>query len=266
VSSVTTANTATVSTTTQAACDQDFPDLDNTIDDVTPVKSAVLTRKQQRRVSFATPLTTVKIFDSLQAPSAIGQWTLQPLNFFNQSHLTLTPLRAHVHRQHVKLISVDMQAGGLVVGRIAVLNISVEKLVGVHWTANQWRSTNTIDCRYESSPLPDIDVFVFSLPIIQFDAWLDGSECVLWMAIRYATDGAVYWDNHHGQNYGLRLRDVSDAMDHKDQDDWMRCAKNDLASFSTATWRDRYDIDATLGAFKSTYISYPPFGVFSLAV
>lgn len=88
-------------------------------------------------------------------------------------------------------------------GIVLVKNYSFSKQVFIRYTTNDWGTYKEIGCNYLMSSQGDhSDKFNFTL-YIEPSTFANCASSRLFFAIRYETNGEVYWDNNGGKDYCL---------------------------------------------------------------
>jgi hypothetical protein len=89
-----------------------------------------------------------------------------------------------------------------IVGNILVKNLSYSKQVILWYTIDDWKNVLKLDCNFETSVSAGIDRFVFKI---------DKSTTSIHkmdFCIKYIVNNTEYWDNNHGRNYQVNLKDL----------------------------------------------------------
>uniref|UniRef100_UPI003AABCB6F protein phosphatase 1 regulatory subunit 3C-B-like n=1 Tax=Centroberyx gerrardi TaxID=166262 RepID=UPI003AABCB6F len=123
---------------------------------------------------------------------------------FTQPGADYLELRNRLKAQQVCLESCSVQEHSLS-GTVQVRNISFEKSVSVRITFDSWRSFQDVPCRHLNNVYgcPDTDTFSFTIPVPEV---LEPSERVEF-CLQYEARDQTFWDNNHGNNYGLLASD-----------------------------------------------------------
>lgn len=88
-----------------------------------------------------------------------------------------------------------------ILGLIRVKNIALKKEITVRYTSNNWKTHRDIWADYVSSSADkSTDKFTFRISIY---SWLFEDKCDVEFALCYKVNGAEYWDNNDGVNYGI---------------------------------------------------------------
>ncbi|KAJ5899636.1 hypothetical protein N7495_004380 [Penicillium taxi] len=128
------------------------------------------------------------------APS--WEWELRLCNF---------PKNLPSHPTHpVRLEKLSLSSDkNVLVGTVAVANLSFHKKVAARFTFDFWRTTSEIGAVYchdirRRHAHDGYDRFTFD---IKLNDQVDLESKTMFVCIRYNVDGKEYWDNNHGMNY-----------------------------------------------------------------
>ena len=130
-------------------------------------------------------------------PAKAGLKTFAPLFFLPPYDLELP---SRLQKQKVKLESVNV-VGLVVIGTVAVLNLSYAKEVTLRYTINGWESYTDLQLQHVPSR-ESFDRFSFE---INFSSMNIDNRVVF--CIRYSCDAGEFWDSNNGFNYTLKLLD-----------------------------------------------------------
>ncbi|XP_023276288.1 protein phosphatase 1 regulatory subunit 3C-B-like [Seriola lalandi dorsalis] len=123
---------------------------------------------------------------------------------FTQPAADYLDLRNRLKAQQVCLETCSVQER-ILSGTVQVRNICFEKSVSVRITFDSWCSFQDVQCRYLNNVYgcPDTDTFSFLVSVPEL---LEPSKRVEF-CIQYQTEDQTFWDNNHGNNYGLVVAD-----------------------------------------------------------
>ncbi|XP_070708436.1 protein phosphatase 1 regulatory subunit 3C-B-like [Pempheris klunzingeri] len=150
-------------------------------------------------------------------------------------------LRNRLKAQQVCLETCSVQEG-LLSGTVQVQNLCFNKSVSVRITFDSWRSFQDVPCLYLNNVYgcPNTDTFTFSISILVPDV-LQPSNRVEF-CIKYQTQDQTFWDNNHGNNYGLVV------------------ASSDGSWAQSAEMTARLEVQRDAGREKREDMEFDPFG------
>ncbi|KTW28407.1 hypothetical protein T552_01669 [Pneumocystis carinii B80] len=184
-----------------------------------------------KNVQFATKLEEIKHFSQAEKPEEVSRsglldetyqdtyemafdsdlydlrkeknsnLTIELVNFENSKVLCLS--------QNVQLETVYLSSDKKrLLGRVAVRNISFEKIVGIRFTMDFWQTISEINAEYTDDILTkqykdDLDRFVFNIKLHEL---MNIENKTLYLCVRYKIPGEEFWDNNSGMNYKIGFK------------------------------------------------------------
>ncbi|EMR09014.1 hypothetical protein PNEG_02789 [Pneumocystis murina B123] len=127
--------------------------------------------------------------------------TIELVNFENSGALCLS--------QNVQLETVYLSSDKRhLLGRVAVKNISFEKIVGIRFTMDFWQTISEVNAEYTDDILTkqykdNLDRFVFNIKLHEL---MNIEDKTLYLCVRYRIPGEEFWDNNSGMNYKIGFK------------------------------------------------------------
>ncbi|QSL65680.1 hypothetical protein MERGE_002993 [Pneumocystis wakefieldiae] len=127
--------------------------------------------------------------------------TIELVNFENRETLCLF--------QNVQLETVYLSSDKRhLLGRVAVKNLSFEKIVGIRFTMDFWQTISEVNAEYTDDILTkqykdNLDRFVFNIKLHEL---MNIENKTLYLCVRYRIPGEEFWDNNSGMNYKIGFK------------------------------------------------------------
>lgn len=134
-------------------------------------------------------------FNGKGPKSKTVEWEIRTGNFPTESHERQT--------QAVRLEKIFLSTdNSMLIGTVAVANISFQKFVAARFTLDYWKTTSEVAADYsnDKSPQDGFDRFNFNIKLADL-ANLESKTML--MCIRYNVEGREFWDNNKDQNYQI---------------------------------------------------------------
>lgn len=134
-------------------------------------------------------------FNGKGPKSKAVEWEIRTSNFPKETFERST--------QAVRLEKVFLSTDNtMLIGTVAVANISFQKWVAARFTLDYWKTTSEVgaDFSNDKSPVDGFDRFNFNIRLADL-ANLESKTML--MCVRYNVDGREFWDNNNAQNYQI---------------------------------------------------------------
>ncbi|KAG2199653.1 hypothetical protein INT47_005178 [Mucor saturninus] len=159
-------------------------------------------RKPKKSVRFCDSLESVRLFLKTDEPQACQSDPSSPVVYTYGLRLPNWPSSVDVNTPAVRMEGVSL-VDHVLNGTCTVANLAFEKHVSLHYSLDDWVTVQQVNAVYKEPIAHSAhtwDRFGFKIVL---DACHETTT--IYLAVKYAVAGRIFWDNNHGNNYTAKI-------------------------------------------------------------
>jgi hypothetical protein len=176
-------------------------------------------KRHRNTVSFgSSPVSTTKFYIGAEPPSVL--YSVDPLKEYDCTVRIERLGPSTTPRDFPSLARNIITTGSLAMfstvlrGVVLVKNLAYDKSITVRYTFDNWDTFTDLAAYFTSSASPFLDKFQYDIDLASMlDASLDtyrrtrrqGFPMEMQFAVRYESNGQVFWDNNDGRNHRIEI-------------------------------------------------------------